>query len=128
VQGYLAAALPDDVGLIVTVPATVDALVASGRMSERLADRLGDRAVALPPLAARAEDLRALSLEHLGRIGVRLGTRPLGLAPKALAALLEHGWPANDAELYATLLRAALVAEGEVIGVKELAKIGFGRR
>ena len=94
-------------------------------MSERLADLLGDRAVALPPLAARAEDLRALAMEHLSRIGVRLGARPLGLAPRALAALLEHAWPGNDAELYATLLKAALATEGEVVGPRELAKAGL---
>jgi DNA-binding NtrC family response regulator len=142
VQSYIGAALPDapsdpelsadakgeapqGTGVVVSVPATVDALVAVGKMSERLADRLGDRAVALPTLAARPEDLRALAIEHLGRIGVRLQSRPLGLDGRALAALLEHTWPGNDAELQATLLRAALVTEGEVIGVRELEQIGF---
>jgi transcriptional regulator with AAA-type ATPase domain len=136
-QSYIGAALPEDTrgiapaevsqgtGIVVSVPATVDALVAAGQMSERFADRLGDRAVALPTLAARAEDLRALAIEHLGRIGVRLQSRPLGLDSRALAALLEHTWPGNEAELSATLLRAALVTEGEVIGVGELVRIGF---
>jgi DNA-binding NtrC family response regulator len=125
VQSFLGAALNDDVGIIVTLPATVDTLVATGQMSERLADRLGDRAVALPTLADRAEDIRALALEHLGRIGVRLQSRPLGLDSHALAALLEHTWPGNEAELQATLLRASLITEGEVIGVRELDRIGF---
>ncbi len=126
VQSYLGAAFPEGGGVIVSLPATVDALAASGRLAERLADRLGDRTVALPPLAARAEDLRALALEHLARIGVRLGRQPLGLAPRALAALMEHDWPGNDVELHATLLRAALAAEGDVIGVKELGRLGVG--
>ncbi len=125
VQSFLGAALTADVGIIVTLPSTVDTLVATGQMSERLADRLGDRAVALPTLADRAEDIRALSLEHLGRIGVRLQSRPLGLDSHALAALLEHTWPGNEAELQATLLRASLITEGEVIGVRELDRIGF---
>jgi hypothetical protein len=127
VQSYLGASLPGEAGIIVSLPATVDALAASDRLSEVLADRLGDRTVALPALEQRAEDLRALALEQLARIGVRLGKKPLGLAPRALEALLEHTWPGNDAELYATLLRAALVAEGEVLGIKDLAKIGFGK-
>ncbi|WP_437784963.1 hypothetical protein [Sorangium sp. So ce1097] len=125
VQSYLGAALPDDVGLVVAVPQTVDALVATGQMSERLADRLGDRAVALPSLASRAEDLRALALDHLARIGVRLRGRPFGLDLRALQAVLDHPWPGNDAEMGAVLLRAALVAEGDVIGDKELSAIGF---
>ncbi|WP_437737079.1 hypothetical protein [Sorangium sp. So ce1335] len=125
VQSYLGAALPDDVGLVVAVPQTVDALVATGQMSERLADRLGDRAVALPSLASRAEDLRALALDHLARIGVRLRGRPFGLDLRALQAVLDHPWPGNDAEMGAVLLRAALVAEGDVVGEKELAAIGF---
>jgi hypothetical protein len=128
VQTYLGAALPDEVGLVVSLPATVDALAAAGKLSERLADRLGDRTVALPPLAARAEDLRALALEHLARIGVRLGNDPLGLSPRALTALLEHTWPGNDAELHATLLRAALEADGGVLDLPDLARIGFGKR
>ena len=44
---------------------------------------------------------------------------------QALAMLLEYDWPGNDAELAATLLRAALVTEGEVIGVREMERIGF---
>jgi transcriptional regulator with AAA-type ATPase domain len=132
-QSYIGAALleaaqaeaREGTGIVVSVPATVDALVAAGQMSEHFADRLGDRAVALPTLAARAEDLRALAIEHLGRIGVRLQSRPLGLNDRALVALLEHTWPGNDAELSATLLRAALVTEGDVIGVRELERIGF---
>ncbi|WP_437960078.1 hypothetical protein WME76_10840 [Sorangium sp. So ce119] len=125
VQSYLGAALPDDVGLVVAVPQTVDALVATGQMSERLADRLGDRAVALPSLASRAEDLRALALDHLARIGVRLRGRPFGLDLRALQAVLDHPWPGNDAEMGAVLLRAALMTEGDVVGEKELAAIGF---
>ena len=125
VQSYVGAAITDDLGLVVSVPSTIDALVAVGRMSERLADRLGDRAVALPTLASRAEDFRALAIEHLARIGIRLQSRPLGLDPRALAALLEHAWPGNDAELYATLLRAALVTEGDVIRPADLERIGF---
>lgn len=134
VQSYLGAALamrrtspddPSDTGFIVAVPATADSLVGAGRLSERLADQLGDRAVALPDLASRAEDLRALSLDYLVRIGMRIRGRPLGLDLPALALLGEHLWPGNDAELYAVLLRASLASEGDVIGARELQAIGF---
>ncbi|EYF07452.1 hypothetical protein [Chondromyces apiculatus] len=125
VQDEIGASLPDDVGLVVSVPQTPDVLVAAGQMGERLADRLGDRAVALPTLADRGEDLRALSLEQLARLGTRLRGRPLGLDLHALSLILEYPWPGNDAELAAVLLRAVLVTEGDVVGVRELTAIGF---
>lgn len=125
VQRFVAVAAGPDVGLIVASFATIDALVGQGRVDEHLADRLGDRAVALPPLAARAEDLRGLLLDRLARIGERLRGRPMGLAPQALAALTEHAWPGNDAEMEAVLVRAALVSEGDVIGLVALRTSGF---
>jgi hypothetical protein len=124
-QSYLGAALPAEAGLIVAVPATIDSLVASGRMHERLADRLGDRAVALPELSSRAEDFQALALSHLAQIGARLGRGPMGLEPRALAALAEHAWPGNDAEFVSVLWRAALVASGPVLGASDLEASGF---
>lgn len=125
VQSYVAVALGEDTGLVASLPSTVDALVAAGRLDERLADRLGDRAVALPTLAARGEDLRALALDHLARVGVKLRGRPIGLDPYALARLGEHVWPGNDAELASVLVRAALVAEGDTIGRRDLDAAGF---
>ncbi len=124
-QAVIAGALHEGVGLVVVVPATIDALVASGRLDERLADRLGARAVAIPPLTARAEDLRALVLDQLARFGVRVHGRALGVEAAALAELGEHGWPGNEVELADVLLRATLAARGEVLRAADLAAVGF---
>ncbi|MCC6521777.1 MAG: hypothetical protein IT373_03875 [Polyangiaceae bacterium] len=110
----------ESVGIVVTVPTTVDALAAAGRLDLHLADALGDRAVVLPALALRAEDLRALALYMLTRIGLRLRGAPLGLNLRAQALLNEHLWPGNDAELESVLTLAALEAEGEVVGPEVL--------
>jgi hypothetical protein len=119
------AASPLDVALIVSVNATVDALVAAGRVSAPLADWLGDRAVALPALVSRAEDIRALALDHLARLGVRMRGDPLGIDERALAALIEHDWPGNDIEFGDVLLRCAGAAQGPRITAEDLASIGF---
>jgi DNA-binding NtrC family response regulator len=116
---------PLDLALIVSVPATVDSLVASGRLHPELADRLGDRAVPLPPLSARADDLRALFLDRLARIGMRLKGRPIGLDPRALGRLVEHAWPGNEVELDDVLTRAVAIADGEVLTSAHLDQIGF---
>lgn len=118
-------ATPLDVALVVSVKGTVDALVASGRIAPELADWLGDRAVPLPPLSARSEDLRALVLDRLARLGMRSRGRPMGIDPRALAKLVAHVWPGNDLELLDVLTRAVKVASGEVVTAEDLDRIGF---
>jgi DNA-binding NtrC family response regulator len=118
-------AAPLEISLVVSVPTTIDSLVASGQLQVELADALGDRAVPLPPLSARADDLRALFLDRLARIGMRLKGRAFGADPRALARLVEHGWPGNEVELDDVLTRAVAIAEGEVLTVAHLDQIGF---
>jgi transcriptional regulator with AAA-type ATPase domain len=118
-------AAPLDVSLIVSVSTTVDVLVATGRLDPLLADRLGDRSVPLPPLGARAEDLHALMGDRLARLGVRMRGQAMGLDPRALGRLVEHGWPGNDIELDDVLTRAIVVAEGDVVTIAHLDQIGF---
>jgi hypothetical protein len=119
-QGSVAELALGDAALVLVVPATVDALVAAGRLDERVADRVGGSAVLLPPLAARSEDLRALVLDELARLGLTLRGAPLGIEDEALAKLLAHPFPDNDAELAALLLRAAQRANGLTVRARDL--------
>jgi hypothetical protein len=116
VQRFLARALPapgapDGLSLVVVARSTVDALAGQGSLGHELADRLGDRAVLLPTLAERPEDLRALALAVLVEHGEALGTGPLGIEPAALELLYEEPLRGNELELSALLLAAALALE-----------------
>lgn len=115
-----------ELGLVLTLPATVDALAAADRIAPAFADRVGDRAVALPALVDRGEDLRALALDRLARLGLRLRGEPLGLDARALAALVEHELPGNDAELDALLTKAAARAAHGVVRLEDLERAGLG--
>jgi hypothetical protein len=128
VQAYIGAALDDRVGLALVVTKTPSTLVASERMDERLADAVGDRAVIVPPLSERTEDLRPTAIDVLTRTGLELRGRPLGIEPLALAALADHAFPANDLELAALLVRAACEAKGDVVTRADLAAAGFSPR
>jgi len=119
-QRYLGTALRPDTGLVV-VHAALDS--GDSRLDEHLAAVLEDRRVVLPALAERAEDLRALALHKLSRIGLRLRGEPYGITLQAQELLNEYGWPGNDAELDAVLLRAALAAGGDAITAEELAAV-----
>ncbi len=114
------ASIDGGVRLIFTVRETVDVLVAKGRLSPTLADEVGDRAIPIPPLAARSDDLRAMALDQLARIGFALAGAPLGLGDDALAILQEHVFTGNDTELRSVLLEAALRSSGGVVRAKDL--------
>jgi transcriptional regulator with AAA-type ATPase domain len=116
---------PLDLALVVAVPMPVQKLVEAGDLDSALADALGDRTIELPPLVARAEDMRAIIVDRLARIGVRLQGRPMGLDPRALGRLIEHAWPGNELELEDVLTRAIAVAEGDLLTAAHLEQVGF---
>jgi len=124
VQSWLGAAATR-AGFVVAIPQTASALLAKGSMHERLADALGDRAIAIPTLSSRPEDLRALAQDHLSRACARRGVDAFALEPSALAELLEHAWPGDELELAALMTRAALSARGPLVTRADLADIGF---
>lgn len=118
-------AMPLDLQIVASVTAPVDEAVASGRLVPELADRIGRRTLILPSLVDRPEDLRALTLERLGNIGIRLRGQPMGIEAKAMARLVEHAWPGNELELSDVLSRAAVVAKTQIVRREDLDAIGF---
>ncbi len=135
VQAYVAAAhrqsadrpREERAALALVVPRTPDALVARGTLEESLADALGDRAVLVPPLAARTEDLRAMALDRLTKLGLDRSGRPYGIEPAAMSLLVEHDWPGNDVELDSLLVRVAAELEGDVVSKRDLVRAGLGQ-
>ncbi len=57
------------------------------------------RAIELPPLRERAEDIPALAQRFLERVTARLGREKRQLGDAALARLVRHRWPGNVREL-----------------------------
>nr|WP_203615623.1 helix-turn-helix domain-containing protein [Streptomyces sp. SID13726] len=68
-----------------------------GPCLQRLLDKLAARAVALPPLRERAEDIRELLASLTPRPAP--GNPPLTWSLDALRALEQHPWPGNVTEL-----------------------------
>ena len=114
-QRYLATRVERGRSFVAVIPGSLASLAAAGALEPSLLRALGERSVALPPLAERSEDLRALALHELSRIGLATRGEPLGLALDAQERLFSHDWPGNDAELRAVLWRAALATDGLVL-------------
>ena len=138
-QGILAAALSRrtnetaasnvaPAGLIAVLRQPLAELVEAGRLVKSLASLLADSEVKLPALAERGEDLRALVLDGLSALGMRLRGEPMGVDPAALALLVDHTFPGNDAELRDLLSRAAQEANGPTVTAADLAAVGFRQR
>jgi transcriptional regulator of acetoin/glycerol metabolism len=114
-------------GLIVTTHASPATLTTLGTIAPALR-RLLEREIALPALAERGEDLRALVLDGLARVSLRVGREPLGVDASALRLLVDHTWPGNELELEGVLLRAARVARGALVTPDDLGMAGFDSR
>jgi DNA-binding NtrC family response regulator len=100
------------VRVISATNADLQAMIKAGTFREDLFYRLNVIELRLPPLAARPLDILPLAMHFLGA-----GKQ---LHPDAQAALLAHAWPGNVRELKNVMMRAGLLASGDVIKVADL--------
>src|SRR5579864_8272697 len=96
------------VRIVAATNSDLRAAIAAGGFREDLFYRLNVIEVHVPPLVERREDVLPLARAFLGSRH--------RLSPEAEQALMEHAWLGNVRELQNTMRRAALLAEGEVIG------------
>jgi two-component system response regulator FlrC len=113
-----------DVRIVAATNRDLEAGMRAGRFREDLFHRLAVFPVRLPPLRERPADIGPLASHLLARIARQLGRPALGLGDDALAALKARPWPGNVRELGNALERAAILADGDVIGARDLAAGG----
>ena len=100
------------VRIVSATNADLQAMIRAGQFREDLYYRLNAIELALPALAARADDILPLARHFL--------PRGRTLSPEAERALLAHAWPGNVRELRNVLQRAALLAAHERIEAADL--------
>jgi DNA-binding NtrC family response regulator len=103
-----------------------DRLVAEGRLREDLFYRLNVVRVHLPSLRDRPGDIRPLAMDCLeeSRRRHRLGRKQL--SEEALERLEAYPWPGNVRELVHVIESAAILADGDEIGLADLpAELGM---
>ena len=110
-----------DVRLVCASNQQIATMAQEGRFRQDLFFRINTVQIVLPPLRERPEDVPLLAEHFRGRLeasGVRV---PKRIAAPAMRALLEYPWPGNVRELGHVIERAALVCDGEEIGLDDLA-------
>jgi len=114
---------PVDLRIVLAVASTDpenDELDRLRALDAALLAHLREAPLRIVALARRSEDLHAIALDRLASVGIALRGEPLGIAPAALALLVEHPWTGDDLELDDVLLRAAMHASGKRVEASEL--------
>lgn len=93
-------------------------LVSEGKFRDDLYYRLNIVAVNIPPLRERREDIPSLVDYLLRKINYDLHKKIVGVSDEIMDIFLKYDWPGNIRELENLLVRAAVVAKGQVL-VKE---------
>jgi transcriptional regulator with PAS, ATPase and Fis domain len=96
------------------------AAVAEGTFREDLYFRLAAFIITVPPLRERRDDIPALVHEFVRRSTIRLKKDVNAVSAEAMTALINYDWPGNVRELEHAVERAAIVAHGTTITVREL--------
>ena len=95
-------------------------MVAARRFREDLYYRLRVVEISIPPLRERPSDIPLLAERMIQRASRSLNTSEAVLSSDALDVLIRHNWPGNVRELENCLMRAVVIASGNVVRPEHL--------
>ena len=115
-----AQATPVDARLICGTMRDLKAMVETGQFRQDLYYRLSAVSLPVPPLRDRREDIVLLAKHFLGRRVAEGRPSPSRLSPHAIEALMSYHWPGNVRELEHIIERAATMATGDEVELKDI--------
>src|SRR5205823_6093939 len=104
-----------DVKIIAATNLDIEKAIEQGQFREDLYYRLNIIPLHLPPLRERKDDIAMLVEHFMKKICKDLGMETKRLEPGVLDLFLRYNWPGNIRELEATLHRAIVMSNGEMI-------------
>jgi DNA-binding NtrC family response regulator len=111
--------------LIATSRAALGELERRGALDPELARQLARPDLAIPPLRDRREDVPSLALLAIDRACRVLAREPVGITEDAMAALVDHDWPGDVAELELIIELAVTKAASTTIGLRDLPPLAW---
>jgi two-component system response regulator AtoC len=99
-------------------------LVNEGKFRDDLYYRLNIVAINLPPLRARHQDIPSLIDYLLAKINLDLHKKVIGVSDEMMEIFMNYNWPGNVRELENLLVRACVVAKGQVLGISDFPELG----
>ena len=99
-------------------------MVKEGKFRDDLYYRLNIVAINLPPLRSRGQDIPHLIDYLLSKINLDLHKKIVGVSGEMMEKFMTYSWPGNIRELENLLVRACVVAKGQVLGVGDFPELG----
>ena len=109
-----------DVRVIAATNKVLEQTVAAGEFREDLFYRLHGVRIHMPPLRERKDDIPLLVKYFLHKLSAGEPAQAKSIASNAMRSLERYHWPGNVRELQSVLSRAFVVAQGDVILLKDL--------
>ena len=112
-----------DVRIIAATNRDLRSMVAAGTFREDLFYRLEVLPLTLPPLRQHKEDIPLL-VDHFIQRFNRTNTKQIQcVSSRSVTALLQYPWPGNVRELENCIERAAVLCDGKILDVDDLALV-----
>jgi two-component system response regulator AtoC len=99
-------------------------MVKEGKFRDDLYYRLNIVAINLPPLRTRRQDIPHLIDYLLSKINLDLHKKIVSVSGEMMEKFMTYSWPGNIRELENLLVRACVVAKGQVLGVGDFPELG----
>ena len=109
-----------DVRLIAAANEDLKATIKSGAFREDLYHRINEFTIYMPHLCERGEDIPLFANFFLDQANRELEKPVPGFLPEAMERISQYTWPGNLREMRNTVMRAALLAQGNPIRVEHL--------
>lgn len=109
-----------DVRLIAATNEDLKAVIKSGAFREDLYHRINEFTIYMPHLCERGEDIPLFANFFLDQANRELEKPVPGFLPEAMERISQYTWPGNLREMRNTVMRAALLAQGNPIRVEHL--------
>lgn len=95
-----------------------------GKFRDDLFYRLNIVSINIPPLRSRRQDIPPLIDYLLTKINLDLHKKIIGVSGEVMDIFMKYSWPGNIRELENLLVRACVVAKGQVLGVGDFPELG----
>ena len=109
-----------DVRLIAATNEDLKAAIKLGAFREDLYHRINEFTIYMPRLCERGEDIPLFANFFLDQANRELEKPVPGFLPEAMERISQYTWPGNLREMRNTVMRAALLAQGNPIRVEHL--------